>query len=69
MNNSIIDYVRFAGYTGAMGASGYTSSQGKWNLYYLQRVEIKGTEDATTFTRFLPWQGNPTILSTDKSVP
>jgi peptidoglycan/xylan/chitin deacetylase (PgdA/CDA1 family) len=69
MNNSIIDYVRFAGYTSAMGASGYTSSQGKWNLYYLQRVEIKGTEDATTFTRFLPWQGNPTILSTDKSVP
>jgi peptidoglycan/xylan/chitin deacetylase (PgdA/CDA1 family) len=68
-NSSAIDYVRFAGYTGAMGASGYTSAQGKWNLYYLQRVEIKGTEDAKTFTRFLPWQGDPEFLPTDTPVP
>jgi peptidoglycan/xylan/chitin deacetylase (PgdA/CDA1 family) len=68
-NESAIDYVKFAGYIGAMGASGYTPSQGMWNLYYLQRVEIKGSEDAKTFTRFLPWQGDPSFLPTDTSTP
>lgn len=64
-----LDYVQFAGYMGAMGASGYTPAQGAWNLFYLQRVEIKGNEDAKTFTRFLPWQGDPAFLPTDTPVP
>jgi len=66
---AVLDYVNFAGYIGAMGASGYTPAQGKWNLYYLQRVEIKGNEDAKTFTRFLPWKGDPTFLPTDTPMP
>jgi len=68
-NESALDYVKFAGYIGAMGASGYTPAQGPWNLYYLQRVEIKGNEDAKTFTRFLPWQGDPAFLPTDTPTP
>ena len=68
-NEMVVDYVKFAGYIGAMGASGYTPAQGLWNLYYLQRVEIKGSEDAKTFTRFLPWQGNPSFLPTDTPTP
>jgi len=69
VNDSAYDYVKFAGYLGAMGASGYTASQGKWNLFYLQRVEIKGNEDAKTFTRFLPWTGDPIYLPTDTPTP
>ena len=64
-----LDDVKFAGYIGAMGASGYTPAQGEWNLFYLQRVEIKGTEDAKTFTRFLPWLGDPAYLPTDTPIP
>jgi len=63
------DFVKIAGYIGAMGASGYTAAQGRWNLFYLQRVEIKGTEDAKTFTRFLPWLGNPKYIPTDTPTP
>lgn len=68
-NAAAMDYVKTAGYSGAMGASGYTPSQGLWNLYYLQRVEIKGSEDAKTFVRFLPWQGDPAYLPTDTPTP
>ena len=68
-NNAALDYVRFAGYIGAMGASGYAAAQGTWNLYYLQRTEIKGSEDAKTFTRFLPWHGDPAFLPTVTPTP
>jgi len=68
-NPAVLDYAHFAGYIGAMGASGYTPAQGTWNLYNLQRVEIKGTEDAKTFTRFLPWKGDPEFLPTDTPTP
>ncbi len=66
---SAIDYVKFAGYIAAMGATGYTADQGKSNLYNLQRVEIRGSEDAKTFTRFLPWHGDPAFLPTDTPTP
>lgn len=68
-NEASHDYIKFAGYIGAMGASGYTPAQGRWNLFYLQRVEIKGSEDAKTFTRFLPWLGDPKYLPTDTPTP
>ena len=68
-DEAAVDYVKIAGYIGAMGASGYTPAQGSWNLYYLQRVEIKGSEDAKTFTRFLPWQGDASYLPTDTPAP
>ncbi len=59
------DYVHFAGYIAAMGATGFTADQGKGNLYYLQRCEIKGSDDAKSFTRFLPWLGDPSFLPTN----
>jgi peptidoglycan/xylan/chitin deacetylase (PgdA/CDA1 family) len=57
--NTTIGWVHGAGYIAAMGAEGYTDNQGKWNLFDLQRVEIKGTEDIHSLTRFLTWKGSP----------
>jgi len=68
-NEAAIECDKTAGYIGAMGASGYTPAQGLWNLYNLQRMEIKGSEDAKTFTRFLPWKGDPSYLPTDTPTP
>jgi peptidoglycan/xylan/chitin deacetylase (PgdA/CDA1 family) len=56
-NAAVTDYVRFAGYIAAMGAEGYTDSQGEWNLFNLQRVEIKASESIQSMTRFLTWHG------------
>ncbi len=64
-DSAAIDYVRFAGYIAAMGATGFTADQGRNNLFMLQRSEIRGSEDAKTFTRFLPWAGDPSFLPTD----
>jgi peptidoglycan/xylan/chitin deacetylase (PgdA/CDA1 family) len=64
-----VDYVKFAGYIAAMGATGFTANQGLSNLYILQRCEIKGSEDAKTFIRFLPWHGDPAFLPTDTPTP
>ena len=64
-NGAAGDYAHFAGYIAAMGASGFTADQGKGNLFVLQRCEIKGSDDARTFTRFLPWPGDPAFLPTD----
>jgi peptidoglycan/xylan/chitin deacetylase (PgdA/CDA1 family) len=57
--NTILSSVHGAGYIAAMGAEGYTDNQGKWNLFDLQRVEIKGTEDIKSLSRFLTWKGEP----------
>jgi peptidoglycan/xylan/chitin deacetylase (PgdA/CDA1 family) len=59
------DYVRFAKYIGAMGASGFTADQARGNLFLLQRCEIKGSDDAMSIIRFLPWLGDPSFLPTD----
>ncbi len=64
-----IDYVHFAGYIAAMGATGFSWTQGKGNLFVLQRCEIKGSDDAKSFTRFLPWLGDPSFLPTDTPTP
>src|SRR5258708_37659092 len=56
------DYVKFAKYIGAMGASGFASDQGKGNLYLLQRCEIKGSDDVKSIIRFLPWLGDPSFI-------
>ncbi len=63
------DYVIFAGYIAAMGATGFTADQGPGNLFVLQRCEIKGSDDAKTMTRFLPWLGDPAFLPTDTPTP
>ncbi|MBI2758520.1 MAG: polysaccharide deacetylase family protein [Chloroflexi bacterium] len=65
VGSSTVDYVKFAGYIAAMGATGYTADQGRNNLYVLQRSEIKSSDDAKNFVRFLPWQGDPIFLPTD----
>ncbi|MBI1854289.1 MAG: polysaccharide deacetylase family protein, partial [Chloroflexi bacterium] len=65
VGNATVDYVKFAGYIAGMGATGFTADQGKSNLYVLQRSEIKGSDDAKSFIRFLPWQGDPIFLPTD----
>ncbi len=59
------DYVHFAGYIGAMGATGYSWNQGLGNLFVLQRCEIKGSDTVKSLTRFLPWLGDPAFLPTD----
>ena len=63
------DYVHGARYIAAMGADGFTADQGLGNLFSLQRSEIKGTEDAKSFIRFLPWHGNSAYLPTDTATP
>ncbi|HEX8992833.1 MAG TPA: polysaccharide deacetylase family protein [Anaerolineales bacterium] len=68
-NSAADDYVHFAGYIAAMGASGFSWEQGRGNLYVLQRCEIKGSDDAKTFTRFLPWLGDSSFLPTDTATP
>ncbi len=62
---SAIDYVHFAGYIAAMGATGFTADQGKSNLFVLQRCEIKGSDTVRSMTRFLPWLGDPSFLPTN----
>lgn len=63
--SAAVDYVHFAGYIAAMGANGFAADQGKGNLFMLQREEIRGSEDAKTFIRFLPWLGDSSFLPTD----
>ncbi len=63
--SAAVDYVHFAGYIAAMGANGFSPDQGPGNLFMLQRSEIRGSEDAKTFIRFLPWHGDPAFLPTD----
>ncbi|GAB4505424.1 MAG: hypothetical protein Fur0043_24190 [Anaerolineales bacterium] len=64
MNNAVGSYVHFAGYIAAMGL-GFTSDQGKSNLYWLQRRDVKGQYDIKQFAAFLPWQGDPVFLPAD----
>ncbi len=68
-NSAVDNYVHFAGYIAAMGATGYTADQGKTNLFELQRCEIKGSDDAKSIIRFLPWLGDPSFIPTDTPTP
>jgi len=68
-DSASVDLVKFAGYIAGMGATGFTADQGLSNLYVLQRCEIRGSEDAKTFIRFLPWWGDPIFLPTDTPTP
>jgi peptidoglycan/xylan/chitin deacetylase (PgdA/CDA1 family) len=64
LDNSAADYAHFAGYIAAMDATGFTADQGMGNLFALQRCEIKGSDNAKSITRFLPWLGDPIFLPT-----
>ncbi|MEW6029402.1 MAG: polysaccharide deacetylase family protein [Chloroflexota bacterium] len=62
--SATVDYVRFAGYIAAMGL-GYTTEQGKGNLFFLQRWEVQSNFDIKAFIGYLPWDGDPAFIPTD----
>ena len=69
MNSGVGDYVHFAGYIAAMGL-GFTSDQGKSNLFWLQRRDINGEYDIKRFaSNFLPWQGDPAFFPLTLPLP
>jgi peptidoglycan/xylan/chitin deacetylase (PgdA/CDA1 family) len=68
MNPSVADYAHFAGYIAAMGL-GFTSDQGKSNLFWLQRRDIKGEYEIKQFAGFLPWQGDAAFVPPDTPTP
>ena len=68
MTDAAGSYVHAAGYIAAMGL-GFTSDQGKGNLFWLQRRDVKGTYDIKQFASFLPWQGDPALMPPDTPTP
>ena len=62
------EYVHSAGYIAAMGL-GFTSDQGKSNLFWLQRRDVQGKYDIKQFGAFLPWQGDPAFMPPDTPTP
>jgi len=68
MNDSVGSQVHAAGFIAAMGL-GFTSDQGKSNLFWLQRRDVKGTYDIKQFAGFLPWQGDSAYMPTDTPTP
>jgi len=68
MSPGVADYAHFAGYIAAMGL-GFTPDQGKSNLFWLQRRDIKGEYDIKQFRDFLPWQGDPALMPPDTPTP
>lgn len=68
MNDGVGSQVHAAGYIAAMGL-GFTSDQGKSNLFWLQRRDVKGEYDIKYFASFLPWQGEPAYMPTDTPTP
>lgn len=68
MSSGVGNYAHFAGYIAAMGL-GFTSDQGKSNLFWLQRRDIKGEYDIKRFASYLPWQGDPALMPADTATP
>lgn len=67
-STAVYDYVHFAGYVAAMGL-GFTPQQGKSNLFWLQRRDIRGDYDIKRFADSLPWQGAREMLPADTATP
>ncbi len=68
MNDSVGNQVHAAGFIAAMGL-GFTSDQGKSNLFWLQRRDVQGEYDIKRFTDFLPWHGDASYFPTDTPTP
>ena len=68
MNDNVGNLAHVAGYIAAMGL-GYTSDQGKGNLFWLQRRDVQGEYDIKRFATFLPWQGDPALMPPDTPTP
>lgn len=56
-NEDSVRFAHFAGYIGAVGL-GEKTSQGNKNLYYLYRMDIKGSDDISDFALRLPWRND-----------
>lgn len=67
-NDGLMNMMPRAGYSTAVGV-GYTYYQSEWNLYVLQRRDVKGTFDLQTFAALLPWQGDEAFLPTVSPTP
>ena len=67
-DESSLGYVRFAGYTSAMGL-GNETLQGTKNLYYLYRQAVRGTDDLQIFASRLPWRQEQIDLPAVTIVP
>ena len=65
---AVLDYVYYAGYSTAV-TLGSTNNQGTYNLFALQRREIKSSYDMLQFAQFLPWHGDPIYLQLDTGAP
>ena len=52
---AVTDYVRFAGYIAAMGAEGYTDSQGEWNLFRMPARQSPVRRRADRFHSHQQW--------------
>jgi peptidoglycan/xylan/chitin deacetylase (PgdA/CDA1 family) len=63
-NDYAFSLVHNAGYTSAVGV-GYTYYQSEWNIFLLQRRDVRSSYDLKRFATFLPWQGDPAFLPTD----
>jgi len=68
MGDSAGSLVHVAGYSAAMGL-GFSNDQGKSNLFWLQRRDVKGEYDIKRFTDFLPWHGDASYIPTDTPTP
>ena len=68
MTDTAGSFVHAAGYIAAVGL-GFTSDQGKSNLFWLQRRDIKGEYDIKRFMLFLPWPGDPAYVPSDTPTP
>lgn len=64
----IVERVRLAGYSCAMGVS-YLNEHSVEGLFQLHRREIKGTYDLNNFILFLPWQGDLSLLPGNTPTP
>jgi peptidoglycan/xylan/chitin deacetylase (PgdA/CDA1 family) len=62
------DFARFAGYVAAVTTDSYGFAQNEYNVYGLQRHEIKSTDDMERFVGVLPWQGDPAHHSAASSL-
>lgn len=67
-NEGLMNMARRAGYSSAVGV-GYTYYQSEWNLYVLQRRDVKGAFDLRTFAALLPWQGDDAFLPAAAPTP
>jgi peptidoglycan/xylan/chitin deacetylase (PgdA/CDA1 family) len=63
-----VHFARQAGYIAAVGL-GNETLQGNKNLYYLYRMDVKGSYDLKTFASILPWREDMNNIPAPTLVP